>query len=284
MAGTTPSASISVSPSTIASNQTATLSWSSANVQNCTINGETMLNGVSVGTSGSIQVSPSQTTSYVLECTGDNGSASAQAQLVVQAGGEIGISISPSTGTLASGASMQFVATVVNDASDQGVRWSASFGSAPSATAANSFTATYTAPTVTQNTNVQITATSVADPSVSSAVTITVTPSGSTPSGPPQAGITPDSATITPGVSQTLIATISGDGVTSQAFTWVLNPAQGVTDPGTLVQTAPNTAIYTSPNINSLVTVQIVATSVQFPNVSGYSTIESGPATTDTKH
>jgi hypothetical protein len=33
-----------------------------------------------------------------------------------------------------------------------------------------------------------------------------------------------------------------------------------------------------------LVTVQIVATSVQFPNVSGYSTIESGPATTDTKH
>lgn len=270
--GSTPSVSISVSPTTIASGQSATLAWSSANVDSCTINGATTINGTTIGTSGSVQVAPTQTTSYQINCTGTNGSISGQAQLTVQSSSAIIVAINPSMATLTSGGTMSFSAVVTNDPTNQGVQWSASVGPAPVSTSL--FTATYTAPQETQNTNVNITATSVASPAIANTATVTITPAGTTsplPQGPPQASISPQDPALRSGGTQTFTATITGDGVTNTAFTWMLRPGLGV-DPnnmGTIVSTGPSTALYTAPTLtgNVFINVDVVAISVQFPNV-----------------
>ena len=68
---TPPTATLSLSPSTIAQGETSTLSWSSANATSCTISGMG-----SVGTSGSTAVSPSESTTYTGSCTGTGGTTS----------------------------------------------------------------------------------------------------------------------------------------------------------------------------------------------------------------
>lgn len=78
----------------------------------------------------------------------------------------IGITISPTTASVNSGATSQFQATVTNT-SNTAVTWAASAGTVSSS-------GLFTAPTVTKNTAVTLTATSVADTSKSASAKITV--------------------------------------------------------------------------------------------------------------
>ncbi len=78
------------------------------------------------------------------------------------------VTITPTTATVASGASAQFTALVTNT-SNIAVTWFASSGTVSSA-------GLYTAPTVSVTTTTTVTATSVADPTKSATATVTVTP------------------------------------------------------------------------------------------------------------
>ncbi|MGA2964234.1 MAG: cellulase family glycosylhydrolase, partial [Candidatus Korobacteraceae bacterium] len=79
---TTPTAKVSVSPTSIALGSSATVKWSSTNATSCTLNG-----GAVSTTSGSESVTPAATGSdtYSLSCTGTGRTATASATLTVTA-------------------------------------------------------------------------------------------------------------------------------------------------------------------------------------------------------
>jgi hypothetical protein len=91
-----PTATISVSPTTISVGESATLTWSSTNATSCTASGAW---AASEATSGTSSVSPatSGTLDYTLSCSGAGGTASTSATLTVNAaatskgGGGIGV-------------------------------------------------------------------------------------------------------------------------------------------------------------------------------------------------
>jgi trimeric autotransporter adhesin len=82
--------------------------------------------------------------------------------------GVVGVSVTPSTGVVTSGASEQLTAQVTN-ASNTAVTWSASLGSVTTA-------GMFTAPVTSTNEQAVVTATSVADPSKSASAVFTVQP------------------------------------------------------------------------------------------------------------
>jgi hypothetical protein len=86
--------------------------------------------------------------------------------LTVSNKGGIGVTISPNTATVNSGATSQFQATVTNS-SNTAVTWTASAGTVSSS-------GVFTAPTVTKNTTVVLTATSVADTTKSASANVSV--------------------------------------------------------------------------------------------------------------
>jgi hypothetical protein len=67
----TPFVSLAASPTSITNNQSTTLTWSSVNATNVT------LNGGSVAWSGSKNFSPNRTTTYTVIASGSNGTYSA---------------------------------------------------------------------------------------------------------------------------------------------------------------------------------------------------------------
>lgn len=74
-----PTSTLSVSPETVTKGQAATLSWSSQNTTSCTIQP-----GIgTVNTSGSMTVSPAETSNYSLSCAGQGGSTSSAAKVTV---------------------------------------------------------------------------------------------------------------------------------------------------------------------------------------------------------
>ena len=77
-----PTASLSASPSSITSGQSATLSWSSTNATSCT---GTNFN-TSGATNGSVSMSPGVSTSYSVSCSGAGGSVSYGATITVSPG------------------------------------------------------------------------------------------------------------------------------------------------------------------------------------------------------
>ena len=177
-AGQTPTTTITVSPDSITLGDSATLMWVTANVNSCLINGESTIGGVTVGIGGSASVSPSQTTTYALACTGPNGPASAQATLTIgSTPPSSGITISPATASGASGTTIHLTATVPGDVNNEGVVWTTSlegYGTLPVST--GPYTADYTLPTVSQTTVVTVTARSTADSNNFGTATVTVTP------------------------------------------------------------------------------------------------------------
>jgi peptidoglycan-associated lipoprotein len=70
-------ATLSASPATIEAGQSSTLTWSTENADDVT------LNGTKVNPSGSQSVSPAQTTTYNLSATGKGGTQQAQATVTV---------------------------------------------------------------------------------------------------------------------------------------------------------------------------------------------------------
>ena len=77
--GTPPTANLSATPSSITGGQSSTLSWSTTNATNISIN-----NGIGpVASSGSTSVSPGVTTTYTLTATGSAGTATSSATVTV---------------------------------------------------------------------------------------------------------------------------------------------------------------------------------------------------------
>ncbi|HEY3929683.1 MAG TPA: peptidoglycan-associated lipoprotein Pal [Candidatus Koribacter sp.] len=82
-----PTATMHVSPEDVQAGQSATLSWTTANATNISIDGVG-----DVAASGSKQVSPSQSTSYHLVAKGQGGNADATARLTVNQSVAAGVS------------------------------------------------------------------------------------------------------------------------------------------------------------------------------------------------
>lgn len=123
-------------------------------------------------TTGSITGVPSSSGTFPVTVTvTDAGTDTAQANfsIIVDASGTISVTVSPGTGALESGQTLQFKATVYNS-SNQAVTWSASSGTISSS-------GLYTAPQVSSGTwTYRVWATSVAEPSKLATVYVVVTP------------------------------------------------------------------------------------------------------------
>jgi hypothetical protein len=149
-------------------------------------------------------------------------------------------------------ATQTFSATVSNDGSSSGVTWTASVGSITTG-------GVYTAPTPVSTTSTTITATSVKDPTKSATSTVPLTNIVVT--------ISPSSATLIGGATQTFTPTVNGDSVLNAGVTWNISPATGA---GTISALG----VYTAPAVVTVGSASISATSVTDPSkVSSASTI-----------
>jgi hypothetical protein len=123
-------------------------------------------------TAGTITGVPKTSGTFPVSVTvtdADSNKVSASFSIVIAASGTISVTVSPDTGALESGQTLQFKATVYNS-SNQGVTWSASEGTISSS-------GLYTAPQVTGGTwTYRVWATSTADPAKSDTVLVVVTP------------------------------------------------------------------------------------------------------------
>ncbi|MFZ0321689.1 MAG: Ig domain-containing protein, partial [Candidatus Sulfotelmatobacter sp.] len=123
-------------------------------------------------TTGSITGVPSSSGTFPVSVTvTDAGSdkATSNFSIIIDKSGTISVSVSPGTGALESGQTLQFSATVYNS-SNHGVTWSASSGTVSSS-------GLYTAPQVKSGTwTYRVWATSIADPSKSATAYVVVTP------------------------------------------------------------------------------------------------------------
>jgi YD repeat-containing protein len=94
--GQAPTVSLSADPASIQSGASATLTWSSTNATACTI--DQGIGTVTPPENGSIQVSPTQTTTYKITATGPGGSATANATVTLLPASEFLVQVSTSQG------------------------------------------------------------------------------------------------------------------------------------------------------------------------------------------
>lgn len=164
------------------------------------------------------------------------------------------ISVSPTTGSLQSGQTLQFSATV--SGSDPSVTWSINpnVGSISAA-------GLYTAPAaIATNQTVTVTVTSVAD--------ITKTASASITLVPVAVNVTPPTASLFDSQTQQFTANVTNTGNT--AVTWTINP------PG--VGSISAAGLYTAPaSVASSQTVSVIATSVADNTKTGAATVTLNP-------
>ncbi len=101
-----PTATLSAQPGTITPGQTVTLSWSSQNAKDCTLQPD----GSAVGPRGSKTVTPAAATSYTLTCTGDGGSATSAANVAVTqpAAPTAALTVAPATVTKGEAATLSW--------------------------------------------------------------------------------------------------------------------------------------------------------------------------------
>jgi len=246
----TPAAPIIISftatPPTVQSGQSSTLNWS--------VTGATTLSispGPGSVTGTSVSVSPSATTTYTLTATNSGGSVTATATVTVSAGGTgVAVAISPTSATIATGATRQFTATVTG-ASNTAVNWTATGGTV-------STSGLYTAGATTGS--FTVTATSAQDSTKSASATITITT-------PPAVNVTiaPTSVTLFPNGTQQFTPTVTN--ASNAAVTWTATGG-----------TVSSSGLYTAGSATGSFTV--TATSVQDPTKSASAaiTIATQPA------
>jgi chitodextrinase len=161
---TTPTATLSASPTSITNGQSSTLTWSSTNATSCTGTGFT-----ATGTSGSTSVSPTTNTTYSITCTGSGGtSPSSSATIVVTTAQAPTASLSASPTSITSGSSSTLTWSSTNATSCTGTNFTASGTSG----------STNVSPIVT--TNYSITCTGAGGTSSPASATVTVTSGGDT--------------------------------------------------------------------------------------------------------
>jgi hypothetical protein len=248
--------SISISPAAPSILTSATQQFT-ANVQGTVTNKSVTWSatGATITTSGVLTAPASAGKVTVTATSVADTTKSATTTVSVAAPVANGVSISPSAGTILTGAALQLSATVQGTVTDKSVTWSASSGTV---TANGLFTAPSAAGTAT------VKATSVADPTKSASATISV-------NAPTVSSITlsPTAASVLAGATQQFNATVQGT-VTNKSIAWsassgTINSAglftAGVT-PGTATitvtsladptKTASATITVTAPTVNSI--------------------------------
>jgi hypothetical protein len=120
--------------------------------------------------------------------------------------------ISPATASMGTGGSQAFTDSVNNDSSNSGVTWSIGSG-VGTFTASSTTGVTYNAPTtvISSVTTVTLTATSIKDNTKTTTATITL--------NPVSVAVSPTTATMVAGQTQTFTPTVSNDGATP-GVTW----------------------------------------------------------------
>ena len=186
-------------------------------------------------------------------------------------GGSVSVSVSPTSATVAPGATQQFQATV-SGASDTSVTWQVN-GVAGGNTSAGTISTAglYTAPaSVTEVTTVTVTAVANADNTKSASASVTVNPSGS---GVVSVTISPTGATLTAGATQQFTATVTG--ATDTSVQWQVNNTTGGS---TQVGTISTAGLYTAPAVTTSTTFTVTAISNADPTKSASATVTVNPA------
>ena len=233
-----PTVSLTASPQTIQAGQSATLTWSSTNADNVSID-----QGIgNIAASGSLTVTPMQTTTYTITATGPGGTVTSSASVTVTyPAPTVTISVNPQTITAGQSTTLTWSSTNASTAViDQGIgNVGASGSTTVSPSGDTTYTITVTGPGGTASASASVT---VAPPpaSVSGTVTdastsqpvagATVTATGSNGTWSAQTGSTGgyEIDNITPG---TVTFTFSKDGyeqnstsdTLSQGLKYVLN-------------------------------------------------------------
>jgi hypothetical protein len=179
----------------------------------------------------------------------------------------VSVSVSPSTAKLCLGQQQQFTATVTGT-TNTAVNWAVSGTvGGNSLLGVINMQGLYTAPTVLPTpATVSITATSQADSSASAAATVTL-------ESDIQVAISPASASVTTGATQSFTAQVTGSGTSDTSVNWSLTGSACSGNCGTIT-TSGNTATYIAPaTVPAVPTVTLVATSVADPSKSASAAI-----------
>jgi hypothetical protein len=159
----------------------------------------------------------------------------------------IGVTVAPTTASVATSATQTFTATVTNDSAAKGVTWALSCatasgcGALSATTSASGAGVTYTAPgAVPSPATVTIAATSVSDGTKSASATITITASTAPPAGPVSVTISPRVMGLALGQALGVTATVTND-VGGAGVTWTATS-------GTFSAKAATTATYVAPS------------------------------------
>ena len=147
----------------------------------------------------------------------------------------ISVAISPTSATLAAGATQTFAASVTNDTANAGVTWTASTGTITA-------TGVYTAPAVITTTSATVTATSKTDTTKTASATITLTPIS--------VSLLPTTTTLAAGATQTFTPTVTGDTTLNQGVTWTATTG-----------TITSGGVYTAPAVITTASATVTATS-----------------------
>jgi FG-GAP-like repeat len=229
---------------------------------------------------------PGSGTLQVTATSASDSSKSGSATVTITAASAITVSVSPRMAALTADAAQtqQFIATVMNDANNQGVNWSTTGCSggtlacgwfSPLSTASGVPTV-YTPPTSMPGSGtVQVTATSVSDPSKSDSATVTVAPSAVTVS------LSPLAATLTMGGTQAFNAVVSNDSANLGVIWSVSNCSAGPHACGYFASSTQNGVLYAVPDAPQLsppsITVTATSAADSSRSASAVVTIVPGP-------
>lgn len=248
----TPTVTLTATPSSITAGQQTTLKFSSTNANTGTINN----NVGPVGTSGSIHVQPSTTTMYTITVTGPGGSATASATVTVTPLPLPTVTMSANPTAIAAGqqSTLTFSSTNATQGTiDNGVGPSGTNGQVQvSPAATTTYTITVTGPGGSAKASATVT--------VMQAPTVTIS---ATPTNMPTRGLSSTLIVAAANATQVVIT----DNVDNNAYT--LSPTGGtqVVTPGrTTTYTATATGFNSSTNTASVtVTVPTVSLSMTTP-------------------
>lgn len=168
----------------------------------------------------------------------------------------VGVTVSPSTASTTTGATLQLTATVAN-ASDTSVTWSVQEGAAGGAVDPGG---AYSAP-ATPGTY-HVVATSVADPTASGMATVTVSDAAALSTSAVSVSVNPPAATLPAGGSITFSASVANS--TNQGVTWSVQE-------GGAGGSITASGVYVAPGASG--TYHVIATSVAVPAATATATV-----------
>jgi len=210
----------------------------------------------------------------------------ASASITITITGTIVINVFPANLTIALGDTRQFSAGLINDFSNQGVRWSVSgcpsgtnCGTFSPATTLNGVPTNYTAPaTASQDVQATITARSIADPKRSGTADLLI----STTSKPISIALTPSAASVQVGGAQPFNAAVSNDPSDS-GVTWSITGCSEGRSACGVIAGAGTDIVYAAPSWPGLAqsSAVVTATSVADTNKSASALVTILPTALD---